>query len=301
MLVRRSRTRLATSLAVLALALAAPAVSAGSAAASTVPFGSGALDWGIKASFRDYLASPGTGGVIAPADGATTNADGTFHFPLGTADYDTTTHAVTSSFAGSLHITGHGGQLDIGLAALKLSTSGTTGTLSADTTSKQQDGTTTAVKAVPLLTFAVAQDSFGGGPVTTTLTAEGAKAFGGFYPAGSAMDPLKVVLSQGSGAPSASQGASTPTAPSSGSAAGTSAGTAAATSAATSAAATSAATTGAATTPATAPNSKAEASVATEDSGSSSLPVVLGVGAVIVVLAGGGAFVLRRRRTDQGS
>ncbi|MFC1418312.1 HtaA domain-containing protein [Streptacidiphilus cavernicola] len=171
-----------------------PLLAAQPASAASVPFSSGSLDWGIKASFRDYLASPGTGGAIAVTGGAAKNADGTFDFKLAKASYDTTTHTVTSSFTGGLHITGHGGLLDITLADLHVDTSGSTATLTADVSSKQMSGGTFSGDDVALVTFTAGQDTFDGAATATKLTADGEKAFSGFYTAGTAMDPVKVLL-----------------------------------------------------------------------------------------------------------
>ena len=312
---------LAASAAVLC---AAPLLTAQSASAATVSFGSGSLDWGVKASFRDYLASAAAAGTITPTGGATENSDGTFHFDLDKASYDTTTHAVTSAYQGGLHMTGHSGALDIVLTDLRIDTSGTTGTLTADVSSKQMDGSSTFTgDDVALVTFTVSQSTFSGASAATVLSSAAVKAFAGFYTAGTAMDPVtvKLVSAATSASPSATRSASsapttaapsksadagaTPTKSAASSASATAAtasatrstGASASASATTSASASaSASATEAAVTGATAsPSGSDTAALAETGSDSSTLPMAL-TGAALILAGGATTVVLRRRR-----
>src|SRR5262249_44731315 len=64
----------------------------------------GALDWGIKASFRSYITGPIAHGAMSATGGASQNADGTFRFPVsGGGSYDSATGALTLSFSGGVH------------------------------------------------------------------------------------------------------------------------------------------------------------------------------------------------------
>ncbi|MFB7127906.1 HtaA domain-containing protein [Kitasatospora sp. NPDC056273] len=199
----RNRTRLAALAAATAglglTALGAPALAFGAGGPSSVTYDTGALDWGVKASFRSYIEGPASqGGAIELTGGATRNADGTFHFGLANAAYDLTTHALSSSFTGGVHFTAHHGALDVALSDLRITTSGTTGTLTADTASKESVGAADVTRRddVPLVTFTVARDTTNGTPAAAKLTEQGARAFAGFYPAGADMDPLSLLLKQ---------------------------------------------------------------------------------------------------------
>ncbi|MFF3115670.1 HtaA domain-containing protein [Kitasatospora sp. NPDC057904] len=205
----RNRTRLAALAAVTTglglTALGAPALAFGAGGPGSVTYDSGALDWGVKSSFRAYVTGPASqGGAIELTGGATANADGSFHFGFGSAAYDLTTHALSSSFTGGVRFTAHHGALDIALSDLRITTSGTTGTLTADTASKESMGATeiTRREDVPLVTFTVGRDTTSGSPAAAKLTEQGAKAFAGFYPAGTEMDPLSLLLKQAPAKPS---------------------------------------------------------------------------------------------------
>ncbi|MFJ8477063.1 HtaA domain-containing protein [Kitasatospora sp. NPDC094011] len=205
----RNRTRLAALAAATAglglTVLGAPALAFAGGAPGSVSYDTGALDWGVKASFRNYIEGPASqGGAVELTGGATRNADGTFHFGLASATYDLSTHALSSSFTGGVHFTAHHGALDVALSDLRISTSGTSGTLTADTASKESMGATEITRRddVPLVTFTVARDTTGGVPTAAKLTEQGAKAFAGFYQAGTDMDPLSLLLKQSPATPS---------------------------------------------------------------------------------------------------
>ncbi|MFE4975359.1 HtaA domain-containing protein [Kitasatospora sp. NPDC056651] len=214
----RNRTRLAALAAATAglglTALGAPALAVAGGAPGSVTYDTGALDWGVKAGFRSYIESPASqGGAVELTDGATRNADGTFHFGLASATYDLTAHALSSSFTGGVHFTAHHGALDVALSDLKVTTSGTIGTLTADTASKESMGATEITRRndVPLVTFTVGRDTTTGVPTAAKLTEQGAQAFAGFYRAGTDMDPLSLLLRQSPATPSPSPTPTTPT------------------------------------------------------------------------------------------
>ena len=73
----------------------------------------GRADWGVKESFRSYVTGPIAGGDIAASDGAGENADGTFRFTEGTGTFDTGTGELDAAFSGTVHFTGHDGELDL--------------------------------------------------------------------------------------------------------------------------------------------------------------------------------------------
>ncbi|MFI6347104.1 HtaA domain-containing protein [Streptomyces sp. NPDC050560] len=186
-----------------ALALPATVAAAAPAApAASIGLEDGTLEWGFKESFRSYLLSPIANGSITVADGAEQAPDnGPFTFTGGTGDYDTTDHAVNTAFQGSVHFLGHEGVLDIELADLRVSTTGTTGTITADVTTTT-DGTATTDDDTPLADLDLSDVAPGSGDggamvfadIPATLTAEGADAFQGFYTEGTALDPATLAV-----------------------------------------------------------------------------------------------------------
>ncbi|MFF0390329.1 HtaA domain-containing protein [Kitasatospora sp. NPDC004615] len=204
----RNRTRLAALAAVTTglglTAFGLPGLAFGAGAPTAVTYDTGSLDWGVKASFRNYVTGPAGGGSVELTGGATVNTDGSYHFNLASAGYDTTTHSLNAAFDGGVRFLAHGGALDVAISDLRITTSGSTGTLTADTASKETVGapTPTLRQDVPLATFTVARDTTNGTATPAKLTAEGAKAFAGFYQAGTELDPLSIVLKQSTTSPS---------------------------------------------------------------------------------------------------
>lgn len=194
---RRHRVWLA-SLAVALLATGLVVVTPASpAGAAPRPAVAGHLDWGVKASFRAYVTGPIAGGSITPGGGASTNADGSFRFPLASGSRDDAA-TVSTSHTGSVRFAGHGGALDLRLSDLRVSISGTTGSLVGDALTKGftdptpvlHDDVTLATLDLTSITPVTTADTATYSAVPVTLTAAGSVAFAGFYPAGTAMDPL---------------------------------------------------------------------------------------------------------------
>ncbi|NJQ04683.1 hypothetical protein HCN56_03560 [Streptomyces lonarensis] len=189
----------ATATVLSATAFAAPAAADTAAPAATYDLVDGTLDWGVQASFRNYISGPIAKGSITLDQGAERNDDGTFAFTGGTGSYDLGTHSVATEFNGSVHFEGHGGVLDLKLSDLKVVTEGRTGgairadvTVGADTTedvefaSLDMSGVRPGQGAGGAMVFA---------DIPATLTAEGSVAFGGFYDAGTALDPATLTVS----------------------------------------------------------------------------------------------------------
>lgn len=92
------------SLAALVLALLAVLLLSPPAFAQSTPITAGAgLDWGLKASWRNYIGVAGT----TLSDGVTRNADGTFHFPIKSGTHDAATNTTKLTFGGKLVFLGH--------------------------------------------------------------------------------------------------------------------------------------------------------------------------------------------------
>ncbi|MFI9206991.1 HtaA domain-containing protein [Streptomyces sp. NPDC053253] len=168
-----------------------PSPTASSATAGTSGLRTAAVDWGVRRTFREYVTGAIAQGKWTLADGAQ-DGGALFRFPAGKGTYDAKEQSLDASFAGGVRFTG--AHLDLTLAGVTAKVTGGKGTLSADVTSA---GTTT--KAVPLVTF-TARDfapKNGLAAVTeapATLTEGGAKAFGGMYKAGTAMDPVSLAV-----------------------------------------------------------------------------------------------------------
>ena len=182
------------ALTLLALAAAAPR-----AQATVTPISTGSLDWGVKQSFRSYVTGPIAHGAIALGDGATQNPDGTFHFPLSSGSYDDATGATVVAFGGSVHFTGHDGQLDMTLTDLRVELTSDGARLLADISSLPfpVGGPASVYPDTELerLDLTGVDPTIGGGTtswaaIPGTLASGGAAAFAGFYGAGTALDPV---------------------------------------------------------------------------------------------------------------
>ncbi len=165
---------------------------------ASTPSASGALVWGIKASFRDYITGPIAAGSVT-LSGASTSG-GAYVFPQSsTGGLDPTTDAGTVAYSGSVRFLGHGGALDVKLADPIITvTSPSTATISVAGYSGR------IVFANLALASGTRTDS--GGAVTfsgvpATLTAAGAALFQGNYPAGTALDPVTFTVGAVASAP----------------------------------------------------------------------------------------------------
>jgi Htaa len=186
---------------VLALAAVGPA-AAGAQGGPPAPITltSGYVDWGVKASFRNYIKGPIAHGSFTASDGATVNPDETFRFSFVSGTYNVITHGVVSQFDGTVQFTGHGGVLDLTISDPKVETVGNTGTLYVDARSKNmstgqfEDFDDVAFATLDLTNSVMTPGNMtvGISPIASTLTADGATAFAGFYQAGTALDPLAI-------------------------------------------------------------------------------------------------------------
>jgi hypothetical protein len=191
----RARPVAAALVATLGL-LAGPFV--GTAQAATVS--GGHLDWGVKQSFRNYIAGPIAHGTITASEGATKNADGTFRFPTATGSVDADADTAALTFTGKVEFTGHDGLLYMTIEDIRVTLTGSGGTLVADVVSKSlSSGQLTTYDDVEFATLADTDLTAAAGTVTgagigATLTAAGSPAFAGFYPAGTALDPVSFAV-----------------------------------------------------------------------------------------------------------
>ena len=183
----------------------APAASADGKVASAD------LGWGVRDSFRNYIR----GGI---ANGSwdlngTTYSNNAFQWAKGTGSFKDGKGSI--SFTGSVHFTGHHGILDTTISNPRLEINGKTAVLYATVVGNDMDGKSQNYGEVALLNVDVSGLQVSGDKISisgagTTITAEGAKAFAGFYEAGKDMAPLSFSASL-SGTQPAGNTAKTPT------------------------------------------------------------------------------------------
>ena len=149
------------------------------------------LGWGVRDSFRNYVR----GGIANGSwelNGASYSSDA-FSWSNGTGTFKGGKGSI--SFSGSVRFTGHHGILDTTIANPRLEINGNSGTLYATMSSNDPSGKATNYGEVALLKVDLSglqssADAVSVNGAATTLTAEGAKAFAGFYEAGKDMAPL---------------------------------------------------------------------------------------------------------------
>ncbi|MFJ4929891.1 HtaA domain-containing protein [Streptomyces sp. NPDC088736] len=159
----------------------------------------GTLGWGVKESFRTYVVDGAAQGTITASGGAVqAGGNGVFTFPDATGTYDTGVGVLSAAFEGAVTFKGHesGGSygLDLTLTDLRATLDGGSGRLTADVDSlgeKSEDVVLADLQAASG-DLTVKDDVITVDDVTATLTGAGAKAFGGFYPAGTELDPVDV-------------------------------------------------------------------------------------------------------------
>ncbi|GGQ61713.1 HtaA domain-containing protein [Streptomyces pilosus] len=165
----------------------------------------GRLDWGIKSSFQRYVTGPVASGSFSLTGGAATVGGSGFRFHSATGAYDGDTGTFRAAFSGGVRFTGHrtasgAYQLDLTLSRPTVRVTGSTGTLYVDVTSKAKGtGAVTTSRRVPFASLSLGGiDMRGGGTsvvldnLPATLTAQGARSFAGYYPAGTALDPVSL-------------------------------------------------------------------------------------------------------------
>ncbi|MFF3754098.1 HtaA domain-containing protein [Streptomyces sp. NPDC002018] len=166
----------------------------------------GNLDWGVKESFRSYITGPIARGKVELGDGAAPSG-AAYRFPEGTGSFDADAQTLSASFGGTVRFLGHeeAGEyvLDLRLSGLRVEVAGGRGTLVADVATKDREthevatyqDLTVATLDLPAGELAAEDGVVPLSGVPATLTADGTKAFGGMYPAGTGLDPLTLAVS----------------------------------------------------------------------------------------------------------
>lgn len=125
-----------------------------------------------------------------------------FTFTGGTGTYDIGTHESRTAFKGGVRFEGHEGVLDVKLSDIRTGTGRQTGTITADFSSKQRDGSVVTKNDAPIAALDMTAAKRGGGAggamvfsdIPAKLTADGVDAFGGFYAEGSALDAATLTV-----------------------------------------------------------------------------------------------------------
>ncbi|MFD9796271.1 HtaA domain-containing protein [Streptomyces sp. NPDC059070] len=156
------------------------------------------LSWGVKESWRRYIAG---GGRTEVAEGASATTD-SFGFPLDKGELRKDTRTVNASFNGKVRFTfaAHG-NLDIAFGAVRVEAAGTKGTLLVDVTTPQ--GVKKDVKFASLdlskADFTARANVVRLTAIPAAFTADGAAVFArpgekSQYNAGDAIDPVTLAL-----------------------------------------------------------------------------------------------------------
>ncbi|MFB6821709.1 HtaA domain-containing protein [Streptomyces virginiae] len=165
----------------------------------------GRLDWGIKSSFQSYVTGPVAKGGFKLKSGAATVGGSLFRFHSAAGSYDPDSGAFEASYSGGVTFQGHQKpdgvyELDMTISRPTVKISGGKGTLYVDVSSKAKDsGAVTDQSQVAFASLGVGGINMKGGAsplsltnLPATLTAEGAKAFAGYYGAGTQLDPVSL-------------------------------------------------------------------------------------------------------------
>ncbi|MFB6483534.1 HtaA domain-containing protein [Streptomyces virginiae] len=165
----------------------------------------GRLDWGIKSSFQSYVTGPVAKGGFKLKSGAATVGGSLFRFHSAAGSYDPDSGAFEASYSGGVTFQGHqkpdgAYELDMTISRPTVKISGGKGTLYVDVSSKAKDsGAVTDQSQVAFASLGVGGINMKGGAsplsltnLPATLTAEGAKAFAGYYGAGTQLDPVSL-------------------------------------------------------------------------------------------------------------
>ncbi|MDY6049473.1 MAG: HtaA domain-containing protein [Corynebacterium sp.] len=196
-----------------------PATRAGSAAVApdgdqcvdsgTVGITDATLAWGVKESFRTYIS-----GSIAKGgwqlSGVQYGSD-QFIFPGASGSIDPATGNGTINLTGTVRFVGHNGTLNSQVTNPTITINGTSGSLLATVTSNDVEGNPHSYGTIELasLTFTSLTPTASSltGTAQATLTENGAHAFGDFYTAGQALDPVTISATLGGAADCSTAGA----------------------------------------------------------------------------------------------
>lgn len=163
--------------------------------------------WGVRQSFRNYIK-----GSIAKGGwelSGVTDANNAFQWTGTSGAVNVNDKSGSILFPGAIRFTGHNGILDTRFSNMEIQFSGNSGQLILNSKSNDVDGNPHDFGRVTIadLNFTQLDISEGAiqGQATTSLTGAGAEAFGQFYEAGTALDPISFTAQLG-GAPNCVDG-----------------------------------------------------------------------------------------------
>lgn len=170
--------------------------------------------WGVRQSFRKYI----NGGIAKGGWELTGIGEqgSEFVFSGNSGAIDPAAQTGTILFPGMIRFTGHSGTLDTRFSNIEIQFNGTSGALVADVTSNSVEGVPNDYgrTALAQLNFSALDlgDTSASGTAQTILTQAGSQAFGDFYPAGDALDPISFTATLGGAAACAAGQGAAPTA-----------------------------------------------------------------------------------------
>ncbi len=147
----------------------------------------GSMDWGFKQSFRSYIEGPiakgsfSGGGFTASGGAINVNAGG-----IGRVN-----------FGGTITATGHGGELDLRIADVSVQITGPSSGVLYGTLTQGGTGGYMAIADLSFSSVSVGDSGLRVSGSSATLTGSAAAAFGGFYSAGTALDPVSFSVALG--------------------------------------------------------------------------------------------------------
>ena len=146
-----------------------------------------ALEWGVKQSFRNYVAM--SGGTTEAGEGAEQAADGAFVFPAaageGLALDAGGAPSGRAAFDGEVRFEAHGGMLSVRVTGLEVEIGPQGGALSVD-----DHGRRTVVAKLDL--SAAQKDEDGGLTIPAALAMDGIQWLGDHYPMLTPLDPVRL-------------------------------------------------------------------------------------------------------------
>jgi len=158
----------------------------------------GSLQWGVKASYREYITGPIAQGSVSVSEGASASGS-RYGFPqAGDSSYNTATGTGSTSYRGAVRFFGHDGLIDMTVSdPIVRVTSSSRAVLSAVVSGRGRID-------LGYVDLAAASRSTVGGSITysnapVTLAASGVPVFER-YPEGEAMDPLTFTIGTASAA-----------------------------------------------------------------------------------------------------
>lgn len=159
------------------------------------PVQAASLCWGMKQSFRNYVAA--SGGVIEATGGAERTEDGEFTFAAGpesdlSLDADGKPQG-RATFVGEVRFEGHGGMLSVRLVDPILEIGAAGATLSIADSPTRTHRLVVAHLDMATMTRGEAGELI----IPTLLAMDGIHLLDGHYPLKTALDPVRLTLAQG--------------------------------------------------------------------------------------------------------